>query len=32
MGRALRTVEALPADQAQALLPTDAHEDLHPER
>ena len=32
MGRALRSVEALPTDQAQALLPTDAHEDLSPER
>jgi DNA recombination protein RmuC len=32
LGRALRSVEALPTDQAQALLPTDAHEDLSPER
>ena len=32
LGRALRSVEALPTDQAQALLPTDTHEDLHPER
>jgi DNA recombination protein RmuC len=32
MGRALRSVEALPADQAQSLLPTDAHDDLGVER
>ena len=32
LGRALRSVEALPTDQAQALLPVDVHEDLSSER
>ena len=32
MGRALRSVEALPTDQAQSLLPVDLHEDSPPDR